>query len=66
TQDMIQRKIGKSELESLTGYILKLADKNTIKAPYNRAIYSLCKEKFRENFEPLDVKDVMVEVNKFK
>jgi 2-dehydropantoate 2-reductase len=58
-QDIIQRGSTDSELESINGYILKLAEKNSVPAPFNRAIYELAKQKFSEgSFEPMDIKDV--------
>ncbi|MFW9943102.1 MAG: ketopantoate reductase family protein, partial [Candidatus Thorarchaeota archaeon] len=47
-QDMIHRKKNQSELESLTGYLIKLADSLHIEIPYNRMIYKLCKEQFKK------------------
>ncbi len=44
SQDIIQRGGTDSELESLTGYILRLARRNRVKAPYNEAVYELGKE----------------------
>ena len=58
-QDVIQRKGKDSELESINGYILELAKKHKVPAPYNNAIYELCKIEFaKENFEPLDISEV--------
>lgn len=62
-QDIIQRGGHDSELETINGYIVGLADKHGVKAPYNRAIYELCKREFAgESFTPRDVKDVWKEV----
>ncbi|HOJ28049.1 MAG TPA: 2-dehydropantoate 2-reductase [Spirochaetota bacterium] len=59
SQDIIQRGMHMSELDSLTGYIVKLAKQNGIKAPYNGTIYNLCQERFNQSkFEPMDVKEV--------
>jgi 2-dehydropantoate 2-reductase len=64
-QDVIQRACGDSELDSLNGYLLNLAAKHRVDAPYNRAIYDLCKREFcKPAFEPLDVKTVWEEVQK--
>ncbi|MFX1311650.1 MAG: ketopantoate reductase family protein, partial [Promethearchaeota archaeon] len=38
-QDMIRRQKNQSELESLNGYLLKLADSLNIDVPYNKIIY---------------------------
>ena len=63
SQDIIQRGGTDSELESLTGYILRLARKNRINAPYNETIYELGKELFgKPGFSPMDVRDVWVKV----
>jgi 2-dehydropantoate 2-reductase len=65
SQDIIQRGGTNSELDSLTGYILKLARQNKINAPYNETIYELGKERFNKpGFSPMDVKDVWAEVQK--
>jgi 2-dehydropantoate 2-reductase len=65
SQDIIQRGGTSSELDSLTGYILKLARQNKIHAPYNETIYELGKERFNKpGFIPMDVKDVWAEVQK--
>ena len=64
TQDIIQRNLGLSELESLNGYMVELADKHQISAPFNRAIYSLAKEQFQKDFQPMDANDVLAEVQK--
>ncbi len=64
-QDIIQRGGSESELESINGYFLKMADANGVKVPYNRTIYEMCKKEFNKpSFQPLDVKDVWREVEK--
>ncbi len=63
-QDIIQRRGHDSELETINGYMVDLAAKNKIDAPYNRAIYELCKREFsKEKFKPMDVTDVWSEVS---
>jgi len=63
SQDIIQRGGMESELSTLNGYIINMADKNNLEVPYNRAIYKLCQEKFgKADFQPIDVKDVWKEV----
>lgn len=58
-QDILQRGGSDSELESLNGYFLRLADAHGLHVPYNRAVYELCKDSFtRPGFQPLDVRDV--------
>ncbi|HOT46238.1 MAG TPA: 2-dehydropantoate 2-reductase [Spirochaetota bacterium] len=63
-QDIIQRGGRDSELETINGYMVGLAETYNVNAPYNRAIYGLCKREFsREKFVPLDVRDVWAEVS---
>jgi 2-dehydropantoate 2-reductase len=63
SQDILQRGGTESELDSLTGYILSLADKSGVKAPFNRTIYELSHERFgRPDFRPLDVLEVWARV----
>lgn len=62
-QDVIQNKRGENELESINGYLLGLADKYGVSAPYNRAIYEICNAQFSNgHFEPMDVKTVWQEM----
>ena len=64
-QDMIRRQKNQSELESLTGYLVKLADSLNIKIPYNRVIYELSKQQFEKKpYQPLPVETVWEEINK--
>ncbi|MBD3195587.1 MAG: 2-dehydropantoate 2-reductase [Candidatus Lokiarchaeota archaeon] len=53
-QDVITIQRDQTELDSINGYLLKLAEKHGIDAPYNRALYRACKEKFSEpEFKPM-------------
>ena len=62
-QDVLQRKGRSTELDSINGYMVELADKAGIRAPFNRAIFEMCKREFaKPDFEPLDVKAVWAEV----
>jgi len=64
-QDMIHRQKNQSELESLTGYLVKLADSLNIKIPYNRVIYELSKQQFEmKPYHSLPVETVWEEINK--
>lgn len=65
-QDIIQRGGTDSELETINGYFLKLADKHNVSAPYNRTVYELCKERFAApgGFKPMDIKEVYAEIEK--
>ncbi len=65
SQDIIQRGGMESELSTINGYIIDMADKNNQDIPYTRAIYKLCKEKFgKADFQPIDVKEVWQEVKR--
>jgi 2-dehydropantoate 2-reductase len=58
-QDILQRKSGISEIDSLLGEFVKLADQHNIPAPYNKAVYKLCKEEFaKPDFIPLTEEQV--------
>jgi 2-dehydropantoate 2-reductase len=58
-QDVLQRKAGVSELDSLLGHFIELADKYRVSAPYNRAVYRLCKAGFAKTpFKPLTEEEV--------
>jgi len=63
-QDMILRQKNQSELESLNGYLIKLADSHGLEVPYNRTIYKLCKEQFSKTpYRPLAVEIVWEKIN---
>jgi 2-dehydropantoate 2-reductase len=64
TQDILLRGSGVSEIDSLTGYIVRLADKHHLSAPYNKTIYRLAKEGFGPDFQPIRCQDVLAEVEK--
>jgi 2-dehydropantoate 2-reductase len=58
-QDIIQNGRSDSELESINGYFLDLAEKNRVDAPFNRAVYDLCKKHFgKDKFEPIELEEV--------
>jgi 2-dehydropantoate 2-reductase len=64
-QDMVIHKRGKSEIDSLTGYFIELADKHGVEVPINKTLYNLCKEEFKKiPFKPLDVDLVIKRINK--
>ena len=59
-QDIIQRKAGASELDSLIGEFIKLADQYNVDIPYNRIVYRLCKERFYQDpFVPMTEEEVL-------
>jgi 2-dehydropantoate 2-reductase len=62
TQDVVLRGAQDTELESITGYIVRLAAENGVPVPYNRAIYRLGRQKFRPGFEPLSPEEVLAAV----
>jgi len=64
-QDVLQRKSGANELDSLLGHFVELADQYHVSAPYNKAVYELCKKEFaKENFTPLTEEQVWEAVQK--
>lgn len=66
TQDILLRDTGMSEIDSLTGYIVRLAEKHQVPAPYNKTIYRLAKDRFGPGFQPMRCEDVLAEVEKAK
>ena len=64
TQDVVLRGAQDTELESITGYIVRLAAEHGVAAPYNRAIYRLGRERFRPGFAPLAPDEVLAAVKK--
>lgn len=57
-QDVLQSRRGDNELETINGHLLRLAESHGVDAPYNRAIYQLCREAFaQDGFQPLDVRE---------
>ncbi len=58
-QDIIQYRRGKSELEVINGCMVQLAGRHGIRAPYNRAVYELCRQEFSKPvFEPIALETV--------
>lgn len=54
SQDVIQRGRRETELESLTGYIVELARRQGLAAPWNEGLYRVARERFAEPvFRPL-------------
>jgi 2-dehydropantoate 2-reductase len=64
TQDVVLRGAGDTELESITGYMVRLAAEHGVPAPYNRAIYRLGRERFHPGFEPLRCEEVLAAVER--
>lgn len=66
-QDVIQRRAGSSELESLIGEFIHLAEKYNVPVPYNKTVYELCKKRFSEvPFVPMTEEQVLKEVKNNK
>ncbi|MCP4271607.1 MAG: ketopantoate reductase family protein [Gammaproteobacteria bacterium] len=66
-QDIIQNQRSDSELESINGYFLKLANRHGVSAPYNKAVYDLCNEHFaKDQFKPIVVEQVWAEVQAYQ
>jgi 2-dehydropantoate 2-reductase len=66
TQDVVLRGASDTELDSITGYIVRLAAEHGVPAPYNGAIHRLGREKFRPGFEPLSCEEVLAAVERAK
>jgi 2-dehydropantoate 2-reductase len=62
TQDVLLRGAEDTELESITGYVVRLAAEHGVSVPYNRAVYRLGREKFRPGFAPLSPEEVLAAV----
>lgn len=59
TQDIIIRQKTQSELEHLNGYLISLAKKLGISAPYSSTINELCKSQFQKKpFKQLEAEEV--------
>ncbi|MCL2530043.1 MAG: 2-dehydropantoate 2-reductase [Coriobacteriia bacterium] len=64
-QDILQRKTGVSELESLVGEFVRLAEEYKVPAPYNKTVYQLCQQEFaKPEFVPLTEEQVWEAVKK--
>lgn len=64
-QDILQRKTGVSELESLLGHFVGLAKENHVPIPYNETVYELCKREFaKPDFTPMTETQVWEAVKK--
>jgi 2-dehydropantoate 2-reductase len=62
-QDVLLRGGADSELETLNGHFIRLADAHRLAVPYNRAVYSLCKERFgKPDMQPLPIETVWAAV----
>jgi 2-dehydropantoate 2-reductase len=59
--DVIGRGTGESELETINGYLLALADKHGLDVPYSRGLYQLCRQRFNaEPFRPMTANELRV------
>jgi 2-dehydropantoate 2-reductase len=64
-QDILQRRAGVSELDSLLGHFVALADQYGVPAPYNKTLYELCKVEFaKPDFQPLTEEQVWQAIEK--
>ena len=62
-QDVILRKCPDTELDSINGYIMELAEKYHVQARFNKAIYEICKQEFaKPEFQPMDVKELWAKI----
>jgi len=64
-QDILMRKGRQTELDSINGRIIELANRHNLPSPFNRTIYDLCQREFsKPDFQPLDLKTIWAEVQK--
>ncbi len=64
-QDVAAGRGTQTELDSINGYMIELADKTGHRAPIIRTVTDLCKERFaRQPFEPMTVEDIWEDVLK--
>ncbi len=62
-QDVLQRHSRESELETINGYLLDLADRAGLAVPVSRAVYKLCTKHFgRDPYTPLPLEAVWAEI----
>ena len=62
-QDILQFGRDRTELESLTGYFIGLADQFKVAAPINRTIYEISKKRFAQRpFVPMDETELWGEI----
>jgi 2-dehydropantoate 2-reductase len=58
-QDVIGKGSKDTELDSINGYVLELADRFGVEVPYNRAIYELSQTEFaKDDFKPIEAETV--------
>ncbi|MCO1335871.1 2-dehydropantoate 2-reductase [Microbulbifer sp. OS29] len=66
-QDIIVNGGNTSELESINGYVLSLANAYDVKTPVNSAIYQICKSEFvKSPFKPVTVDYIWKQVKRHK
>jgi 2-dehydropantoate 2-reductase len=51
-----------TELESLNGYMLKLAQKVGVPMPINQTVYEIAKERFGPDFQPMTEKELLTAI----
>lgn len=57
-QDVLIKRRKETELEFLNKYVLDMANSAGLEAPYNRALYNLCKTSFtQQDFRPLTIEE---------
>jgi 2-dehydropantoate 2-reductase len=62
-QDLYLLRSGFTELDSINGYMVELADRVGFNARYNKAIYQIAKESFSlPDFTPIDENDLLTRV----
>jgi 2-dehydropantoate 2-reductase len=63
--DIIKAGKKKSEIDTISGHLVSLAERNGIKARYNKAVYKIGKEKFSQvPFKSMKPKELWDEINR--
>ena len=58
-QDLLINDKSDTELETLNGYLIQLAEKGGFDAKINKRLYEICKREFsKDNFQPLNIETV--------
>ena len=64
TSDILVKRKNLNELDDINGYFVKKGEEHNLDIPYNKKIYTLCKNLFKnpEGFKTLTIKELYKEV----
>jgi len=65
TSDVLVKRKNLNELDDINGYFVKKGEEHNLVIHYNKKIYTLCKNLFKnpEGFKPLTIKELYQEIN---